>query len=397
MSLIKVPINVPNIDLIMENYEFIKIFRAETKYGAYAEVTDNATRLELVEDTREYVYEDEDGDEYLWYKWKFYEDTDDLESPFSDPVQGYISELTYCMFEDIKRELRTNRNSSRVNFSERYKNLRKREDTPGTILLSAISVHPSYAGQERYTITFTSATEYNVTVEEDNAEFSRLVGSGKTTESFVSNDNSIKIYSASWSGTADIGSIIEFQTDSHMSINDGIKFTQDAEILVDMILEKNVRFTEEKKYDLRFERGEIPKGIRRATAKFAAFFIYSSIYNEQAQPGLPNNINDITLGLRREEDLSTWPKQASTFLRGFIDKYTSYFNYDTGDAAVTAPQWITSDTMFDATGVAYVGEGLKLPEMNEFTEMSNMSYDGLLDWDMMTTWVDSWEDNSSNV
>jgi hypothetical protein len=172
-----------------------------------------------------------------------------------------------------------------------------------------------------------------------------------------------------------------------MSTNDAAAYIHDAEIFVDMWLERNLQFSTEKRTDLRFTSDDVPKAIKAATAKFAAFFIYVAIYHEQAQPGLPRDINDISLGMRRDEDLSSWAIQAKYYLNGFIDKYSKFFNPETGAVNTTAPRWRSTAPLFDAVGVVYVGDGMKLPELDEFVARADMTYDGALDWDLLTPYI----------
>jgi hypothetical protein len=172
-----------------------------------------------------------------------------------------------------------------------------------------------------------------------------------------------------------------------MSTNDAIKFIKDSEEFVDMLIEENIVFTIENRSNLIFTRDNVPKTIRVATTKFAAFFIYSAVYNEHSIAGLPNSINDITIGIRREDDISTWPKQAMRLMQGFIAKYSTYFDVETGTPSTTSPRWMATESLFDASGVAYVGDGLKLPDLDKFKENAEMTYDNLLDWDLLTPYV----------
>ena len=176
-----------------------------------------------------------------------------------------------------------------------------------------------------------------------------------------------------------------------MSTNDAIRFIQDAEVLVDVILEENLAYLTAKDQELRFTLTTTPKAIRRATSRFAAFFIYITIYSEQAIPGLPQNINDITTALvKRDDDLSSWSKQAMRYLNAYIVKYQEFFDPESGAVVNTGPRWRNIDSLFDAVGVYNVGEGLKLPELNEFKTQAQMSYDGLLDWDLLLPGTAGW-------
>ena len=382
MPLTRIPIYVPDVNTQLEDFEKIQVHRSDTKYGTYEELTTCATRIDLVEDQVNYELEDEEGNEFYWYKWRFYSDSSTLVSRFYEPVQGYTVGLTYCTFESIKRNLKSNAKTGRIRFSDNYKNLTRNKRSTGTIVLREISINPDYYGEERFAITFTDVDEFTVTVSEETASSPRNIGTGETGEDFTSTDNNIKVKSDDWSGTAVIGDIIEFQTESHMSINDAIRFAQDAEVFTDMILEENIGYTTEKRDELRFTIDDVPKAIRIATSKFAAFFIHSTIYNVQALPGVPGSINDIS-NERRYNDLATWLKQGFRYIEGYIAKYTKFFNPEDGTAVINSPRWMAMDALFDAVGVQGVGEGLKMPDIDTFKDSAQMSYDGLLDYDLM--------------
>lgn len=383
MPLTRVVIHVPNAPQVHCDFEYIKVYRADTQYGTYNEITDDGTRIALCDSQFFYDYDDEDGTEYSWYKWKF--TSIDGDSRFYGPIQGYFPYTTYCTFEDVQRILRSSKPTERIQFG-RYQNLRQGKTNTSSIRLKEVTFGQEYSGEEKFTITFTSTTEFKVEVGEKRDLALRLLGTGDTATDFTSDDSMLFIKSSSWINTpAAIDDTIEFQSMSHMSISDAIRFIQDAEVLCDVIIEENIRFSTEARKDLRFQRGDVPKAVKKAAMRFAAFFIWTTIYNEQAISGLPSSINDISIGDRRVNDLSSWAKQAIRYLEGFIKKYTENFDPETGTAVVSAPRWRGMDSLFDAVGVAYVGEGLKLPEFDVFKERSQMSYEGLLDDDLMQT------------
>ena len=235
-----------------------------------------------------------------------------------------------------------------------------------------------------FAITFTSVTEFKVEVGEESQIALRLLGTGNITTDFVTDDEMIRINSADWIGTPVIDNIVLFQTDSHMSIMDALGFVRDAETLVDVILEESIGYVEAKDQERRFVRDDVPKAVRAATSRFAAFMIYSTIYQEQTIAGLPGNLNDITnVANMRGDDIATLSKQAMRYLQGYIKKYTELFDPESGDPLTTSPRWIKMDTLFDAVGVMGVGEGIKLPYADKFFDRAEMSYAGLLDWDLL--------------
>jgi hypothetical protein len=379
MPLTRVTIHVPSVAQVKCDFDYLRIYRAETEHGTYTEITTDGTMVSLCSEQDFYDFDDENGSEYYWYKWRYFSSNGDY-SRYYGPIQGYTPYLTYCTFEDVKRNLRSRGPSSgKISFSDRYKNLRQGKNNTGDVRLKELSISQDYSGEERFVLTFTSATDFQLEVGEERDLTKRVIGTGDVTTDFVSDDEVIRINSADWTGTAAVDDTIEFQTASHMSINDAIRFIQDSEILCDVIIEENIAFTEEKRTELRFERGNVPKAVRVAAAKFAAFFIWTTVYKEQNNPG---GLPDVGKGTE-EINMAGWFRQGMRYLDGFIKKYTEHFDPEDGSTVTTAPRWSAMDPLFDAVGVTYVGEGLKLPQLDAFTERAQMSYEGLLDDDLM--------------
>jgi len=385
MALVRITIPVSNPDEVMEDFCYIEVWRAETKWGTYTKISTRATRPLLVTATYNYDFDDNSGAVHYWYKWRYSNSAETLFSEFFAPVQGYTPNATYCTLDHVQRIIGRGDKSKRIRFSDSYKNLGvpRGQTNTGDAALAAVSIGPSYAGIERFIIEFSSDTDFEVTVQEKDSQENRTVGTGTVSSDFAAIDSSIYINSDDWSGTAAAGDKIGFQTESHMSTDDAIAFIQDAEVLVDIIIEENIGYLEQKDTELRFDRDTVPKAVRQACARFAAFFIYTTVHNEQTIPGLPNNINDITTGLKRDNDLSTWPKQAIRYLNAWIKKQNEFYDTETGQALSRGPRWSGVKPIFDAAGVYGVGVGLRLPDVNQFYDRSQMNYDGLLDYDWL--------------
>jgi hypothetical protein len=72
-------------DLVMQTYNQIKIYRAPSKYGTYAELTDAFSRAPLQPGVTMYTYHDVAGELSYWYKSSFYHSSTFTESLPSDP------------------------------------------------------------------------------------------------------------------------------------------------------------------------------------------------------------------------------------------------------------------------------------------------------------------------
>ena len=383
MPLTRLTIYVENTNELMEDYSKIEVWRSETKWGTYTQISTAGTRPCLAEDQYYYDFDDKTGSEQYWYKWRFRNDLGPTYSRYYGPIQGYTPNATYCTFEMVQRILGNGEISKKIRFSDSYKNLQAFRNNQGTASLSAITIGPDYSGIERFRITFSDATNFSMEVWENDKILTRTVGTGTISTDFVSPDGSIYINSDDWSGVPVAGDYFEFSTNSHMSITDAVKFIQDAEVMCDVIIESEVNYLTPKDTAIRFDRDTVPKAVRLACARLAAFFIYTTVYNEQAIPGIPTNLNDITEALRRDNDLSSWVKQARKYLDGWIRKYTMFFDPETGNANVTGPRWRNIQPFFEAAGVYGVGEGIKIPQNDQFRTTADLNYAGLLDLDLL--------------
>lgn len=82
-------IDVNNIIEVLKYYDQIKVYRADSETGAYAEITDSSTRIPIVVGTTKYRYDDTTGDSTKWYRTSYFNSGDSSESSQSDPpLQG---------------------------------------------------------------------------------------------------------------------------------------------------------------------------------------------------------------------------------------------------------------------------------------------------------------------
>ena len=72
-------IDVDNISEVLEYYDVIKVYRATSEAGSYAEITDSSTRIELVLHIHQYYYADDDGTASHWYKTSYFNSTTSAE------------------------------------------------------------------------------------------------------------------------------------------------------------------------------------------------------------------------------------------------------------------------------------------------------------------------------
>lgn len=392
MALVAVPIVVQDpCALLRNNLTYIEVWRASTKFGTYTKISNTSTRVRISEDQQQYEFIDSSGSQFSWYKYRGVNSAGTIFGDYCPPFQVASFVTTYCSLWDVQRILGRGEDAKRIRFSDAYKNLMPAKTNTGDVKLAAVCLGSRYCGIERFTVTFSSPTDFQIAVTEIRTKENRIVGTGSVSADFEAADGSLLILSSDWSGTAVADDVIEFETTSHVSTEDAVAFVHDAEVLIDTILEANLPMTEPKETSLRFDGDTVPKAVRAACCRFAAFFIYSTVYNEQAISGIPGaNINDITAGLRKGDDFSSWPRQAMKYLEAWLAK-SQFFDPESGAAIASGPRWRSVSPFFGGQGVYGVGGGMKLPEMNTFTEQATMNYDGILDWDLLQLNEHKWD------
>ncbi len=82
---VRLNFRIDNLDSVMETWESVKLFRADTEDGSYSAIGSPVT---LVADTNEYTITDATGDETKWYKVAFYEAAGPTDGDKTDPVCG---------------------------------------------------------------------------------------------------------------------------------------------------------------------------------------------------------------------------------------------------------------------------------------------------------------------
>lgn len=79
---------VEDISLILDYFDKIKVYRAETEDGSYVEITDVDTRIDIIPEKTTYQYRDDDGESTQYYKTRYFNSITLNESALSTAIQG---------------------------------------------------------------------------------------------------------------------------------------------------------------------------------------------------------------------------------------------------------------------------------------------------------------------
>lgn len=191
---------------------------------------------------------------------------------------------TYAQVDNVKRILRAVPPRGRIKFSDSYTQLMRQRDNTGTVELLRVGIHKQYSDIANFNIIFNSdSTSFKMYRVDDEKQSNFIIGQGLKQNDFTSDDGFFSIDATNWIGWSFAADAIIFSTDSHISENDGTRFLQDAELFVDSVIEKNVRFPSITESSLRFpldSTSPIPKSIQLATQYIASYMIFKSIFLE---------------------------------------------------------------------------------------------------------------------
>lgn len=81
-------IDIDNILQVLEVYDKVKIYRADSEGGTYVEITDSSTRIPIIPEKEQYYYDDPNGENTHWYKTAYFNSTTSDESAKSSAIQG---------------------------------------------------------------------------------------------------------------------------------------------------------------------------------------------------------------------------------------------------------------------------------------------------------------------
>jgi len=90
MNRVKIVVN--NVGLVLQTYDQIKVYRANTENGTYAEITNAASRLPIIPEREIYEYIDSGGDSTHWYKTSYFSSSLLTESDLSGARRGGTEE-----------------------------------------------------------------------------------------------------------------------------------------------------------------------------------------------------------------------------------------------------------------------------------------------------------------
>jgi len=87
-TIVQARVDIKILPMVMDTFEQIKVYRATTRNGVYAEITDASTRLELADGVVFYDHTDSAHDPTDWYRMAFYNASEDVEGPQGPPVRA---------------------------------------------------------------------------------------------------------------------------------------------------------------------------------------------------------------------------------------------------------------------------------------------------------------------
>jgi len=174
----------------------------------------------------------------------------------------------YCILADVQRLLRTA--AKKVKTSEAYRDLGYDTSNDGTVRLLAVSLLDSYLGVERFEVTFSDSTNFEVTGEDIG-----FLGSGDMFSEFEC--SYFTISPSQWQGVPTDGDIVYFVSNSNISVDDAELFILDQSVYINNYIGKTFGDTTnlEWEQDLNADQPEI---LKYACTYRTAYYIFISVY-----------------------------------------------------------------------------------------------------------------------
>jgi len=231
----------------------------------------------------------------------------------------------YCTLAEVTRILRVA--AKKVRTSEAYRDLGYNRDNGGTVRLTAVTFLDSYVGAERFEVTFSDATNYEV-----NGEDIGYLGEGQIDQDFSCSYFSIS--TDQWSGTPVADDRVHFISCSNVSTDDATAFIAGVSKWVNNQL--GVAYGDSSNIPWESDLSvSIPEALNYAASYRSAYEIFSSVF---AGADLD------------ESPVEKWNRIAEDTVERFI-------KWKEEEGVESAPRWKSREIFFDELGVDGVGKG----------------------------------------
>ena len=228
--------------------------------------------------------------------------------------------VDYCTADQVKRLLRTA--TKKVRASESYRELGYNSGNQGTVRLADVTFEDDYVGIERFEITFSDATNFEVV-----GETSGYLGSGSIGVDFIC--DYFYIEPDDWTGVAQDSDVVYFVSDSNVSNDDIDGYIEDSSNYINnrlgIVFGDSTNIPWEEDWSL-----EIPGGLVFAAIRLTAHDIFSSVLAGE-------NID-------QESPVYDWYRRGEKAIDDFIAWYQL-------EGIVGLPQWRTVDAIFKEIGI----------------------------------------------
>lgn len=252
---------------------------------------------------------------------------------------------TYTELSDVKRVLRT-LSGEKIRFSDSVIDVAILTSGNSTnIDLSfnyrLIQFSPDFGDKYMIKITMTSPTDFNVYELNTSAKRELLLSSGNINSPYSTPDGLITIPASCWGGVIATGSKIEIRFAPHMSDSNGNRYIEDAEVIIDQILEANAIHFPVVGQSTIFLANEVPASVRVSTVYLTAYMIYTDTFSELYVDNSKDRNESQTSFLNR------WKKRSQDLLTDYITA-----------KGARAPQVFGFPWFIDSIGVTEAGPGL---------------------------------------
>jgi hypothetical protein len=227
----------------------------------------------------------------------------------------------YCTAAQVKRLLRTA--TKKIKSSEAYRDLSYNTGNSGTVRLGSVTFLDSYVGDERFDITFSDSTAFEVVGEEIGNLGSGTVGVTFSCAFFT-------IAPGNWSGVAQAGDVVYFISNSNISNDDIGEFITDSGNYINNRLGILFGDSTNIPWEADLTLG-IPGGLQFAAIRLTAHDIFSTILAGE--------------DIDQESPVYDWYRRAEKAIDDFIKWYQT-------EGFTGLARWRSRETIFKEIGIS---------------------------------------------
>lgn len=193
---------------------------------------------------------------------------------------------TYTDLSQVKRVLRSS-SGEKVRFSDSLVDVTTGKQGAGGKLVPTIDIEFNYSlvqtgssfdGDYLLKFLFSDSENFKALQVDQKIRRELLLSTGSVNSDYSTPDGLITVPAACWGGTIETDSVVQLRFDSHMSDDDANQYIEDAEAIIDAMIEnEGVNYVVNGNTRV-FQVGSVPEQVKVATTYLTAYMIFTDTF-----------------------------------------------------------------------------------------------------------------------